>query len=343
MSVYTLSPSLVLSSNSGSTASFEPSADAFDGAGEARAVGLVPYTTTRTVVELPAPAGMIVVHHDVARLRRMKHHVRTAGRLTAETMARHGGSFRAVFLTLTYADGSSWSGSHLTAFFHRVRSWSARRGFRVRYVWVAELQKRGAIHYHAVIWLPAGVRLPRADSRGWWPHGMTNTKPVKRNAVGYLMKYVSKGCDSSFDFPKGARICGSAGLDEPAAHEFHWWRLPRYVRQRIVIGERARRAPGGGWLLPSGEIVESDWGVHMICKVGLKRITVLREGATRKTAIRCGEYALPPLPSWRLEVIRLNQLITDKWVRARAELEASLASPWPWRPRWAAVYGSSCS
>lgn len=249
------------------------------GGGEA-VPGLVPYTTSDTVKnrvwkpeDFPAPfvelerLAMPSISARQSRLLRLKHHVRTASRLIKETMAREGRKWRAVFVTLTYRPGVEWSPRHITGYIKNVRMWAGRRGASMGYVWVAEMQKRGAVHYHAVIWLPASLRLPRPDKSGWWKHGSSNVQAVKRNAIGYLMKYVSKGVGNDPDMPSGARVCGSGGLDSMARDEFHYWRLPRYVRQNIEIGDRCRRADGGGWVSRrTGEVWRSDWGLFAISR-----------------------------------------------------------------------------
>lgn len=197
----------------------------------------------------------------------MKHHVRTAGRLVKETMARGGAKWRAVFVTLTYRPGVEWAPDHIAKFSDCVRKWGTRQGVKPGYLWVAEMQQRGAVHYHAVIWIPARLQLPRPDRRGWWKHGASQVQSVKRNAVGYLMKYVSKGAGDSPDLPRGCRMCGSGGLDAMARDEFHYWRLPRYVRERVEVGERCTRAPGGGWVSrSSGQVWRSEFGLFGIAR-----------------------------------------------------------------------------
>ena len=251
--------------------------------------GLVPYTTSHTsngqrvatVLEVGAMLGVSAVEN---RLRRLKHHVRTASRLIKEMMHREGRKWRAVLVTLTYAPGVEWSPNHVAAFLNNVRMWGARQGVRLGYVWVAEMQKRGAVHYHAVMWLPSRLQIPRPDGkRGWWKHGTSNVRTVKRNAIGYLMKYVSKGVGNYPDLPGGARVCGSGGLDRMARNEFHYWRLPRYVRLGLDAetwgplrpGEvwdgrmRAIRAGGGGWCSrASGQVWRSEFGLFGIVRKG---------------------------------------------------------------------------
>lgn len=251
--------------------------------------GLVPYSTTATGPS-PAPLVGAFFDSDIARLKRMKHHVRTAARLIHETLGRARSSFHMAFITLTYKGGTDWEPEHISKFIKAAREWARRAGFGLRYCWVAELQKRGAVHYHCVFWIPRRVKFPKPDRRGWWPHGYSNTKGVKKSATGYLMKYVSKG--DMGNFPKGCRVCASGGLDKPAADEFHYWRLPRYVRESIALGDRCKRCPGGGWLSrATGEIFRTDWRL-----MGLARV---KRGKGRKSwAVTSVWLSDDPLPEF---------------------------------------------
>ena len=76
-------------------------------------------------------------------------------------------------LTLTYREVGAWHPRHISELLQRVRVWLRRRGERLRYVWVGELQQRGALHYHVLCWLPRGLTLPKPDKQGWWTHGST--------------------------------------------------------------------------------------------------------------------------------------------------------------------------
>jgi hypothetical protein len=168
-----------------------------------------------------------------------------------------------VMVTLTYAgDNSDWKPRHVSDYIRKVREWFKDRcpGHRLRYVWVAELQQRGVIHYHAVFFLPAGVRMPQADRKGWWPHGMTNT--LKATApVAYLMKYASKVESKTIGgFPRGSRIYGIGGLDAPGAAFKRWVLWPAYVQGNASVTDRFRPAPGGGYLnAQTGEFLASEF------------------------------------------------------------------------------------
>ncbi|MGJ7530413.1 rolling circle replication-associated protein [Variovorax sp. GB1P17] len=155
-----------------------------------------------------------------------------------------------------------WQPRHVSDYIRAVRKWFAKRcpGERLRYVWVGEMQKRGVLHYHAVFFLPAGVSMPPADKRGWWPHGMTNT--LKATApVAYLMKYASKPDSKSIGgFPHGARIYGIGGLDAPGAAFKRWVLWPAYVQGNASVSDRFRPAEGGGYLnAETGQLLESEF------------------------------------------------------------------------------------
>lgn len=180
-----------------------------------------------------------------------------------------------VMVTLTYAGGNEcWSPRHISRFLDVVRHWLRRRGLPMQYVWVAELQKRGVVHYHVALWLPSGVRLPKPDEAGWWPHGWSRIE-VARRAVPYLMKYLSKGNTvTGRALPGGARSHGRGGLSETWREVLRWLAAPAFVRSRCAVGEVWRRAPGGGFASPvTGEWLPSEWRrVWCGTRYGLERI-----------------------------------------------------------------------
>lgn len=164
-------------------------------------------------------------------------------------------------VTLTYQDLDGWQPRHIAdEFLKRARAYFKAAGVPFRYVWVGELQKRGALHYHVAIWMPRGCTLPKPDQAGWWDHGATRIEAA-RDAVAYLMKYMSKGTDAA-KFPKGARMHGAGGLEVAIRRARRWLGLPGFVKARADIhdnwtrgGEPAGggvRVVGGGWSDPDG-------------------------------------------------------------------------------------------
>lgn len=195
----------------------------------------------------PSVRGMDSFAVDLAeaRVKRLRQSVLTSARLIEESPPR-GYRRVALMITLTYRDGDDWRPHHISEFRKRVREWLKRRGLPTVYVWVAELQQRGALHYHLLLWVPHRVRLPYPDQCGWWPHGDSNVKRAK-HACGYMAKYASKGTADGA-FPKGARIHGCGGLTEAQARVRRWWLLPSYLRNMNRPEHDIRRAAGGGWL-----------------------------------------------------------------------------------------------
>jgi hypothetical protein len=217
------------------------------GAGD---TGLVPSSTSHS--------GLSVSRTD-SRLKGMKKTVMNSTRCFRDALSAAGARFRTVMVTLTYREVGDWEPKHLSRFMGAVREYLRRRDLAVRYVYVAELQERGAVHYHVLFFLPRGVTLPKPDKRGWWPHGSTRIEWV-RKAVGYMLKYASKLQSKTGTFPKGLRICGAGGLDADGRRECRWWKLPGYVQELWSVGDDAARCVGGGFVSrESGEWVRARY------------------------------------------------------------------------------------
>jgi len=180
--------------------------------------------------------------------------VKNSARCLRDSLQASGAQFRMAMVCLTYADVEGWRPGHLAEFFNRVKKFFHGRGLRARYVWVAELQQRGAVHYHILFFLPRGLTLPKPDKRGWWTHGSTEIQWA-RKAIGYLAKYASKLTQKERAFPRGLRIAGAGGLDADSRTECRWWKLPAYVRSVFALCESPARASGGGFV--SG--VTGEW------------------------------------------------------------------------------------
>lgn len=144
-------------------------------------LGLVPSSTSDT--------RRVVIELDPNRIRaqRLKKSVITGARLHDEEAKK--GSFRGAWymLTTTYADGSDSGPRDVSELLKRIRGHFNRvirlkyRSYRpvFRYLWVGELTKRLVPHYHILIWIPRGVFIPKADKRGWWPHGHTQIQKAR--------------------------------------------------------------------------------------------------------------------------------------------------------------------
>jgi hypothetical protein len=173
----------------------------------------------------------------------MRRGVISSSRIHQDELQQGGQRYRAAFVTLTYRPGNEPQPRHLSTFQTHVRNWLARRGALLRDVWVAELQERGAVHFHVLIFLPRGLTLPKPDKQGWWPHGFSNCKWVRR-PVGYMVKYATK-TRSKGALPPGQRLWGYAGLRGTGRDHLRWWLAPQWLRGMVVPGDVLRRV--GRW------------------------------------------------------------------------------------------------
>jgi len=193
------------------------------------------------------------------RLARLRKNVGASARLHSVNQPKGFQKDRVIMVTLTYAgDNGDWEPRHISRLIKCLRQWCKRRAVSCRYVWVAELQKRGVIHYHMAIWLPKGLTLPKPDKQGWWPHGMTKIEQA-RKPVAYLMKYLSKDTSKCFgSFPRGARIYGVGGLNDLRCVR-RWLNYPRFIKCRSDVNERWQRFVGGGWIDADGVHYQSEY------------------------------------------------------------------------------------
>ena len=180
---------------------------------------------------------------------------------------RSKGTYYPVFITLTYRDQDLWDAKDISKLVDVYRKdWIQRLGRdadHFRYVWVAEMQKRGVIHYHLVLWCPRGKSLKKPDSSGIWTKGMSNIVGVKKGVIGYLSKYLSKGSQpAEFNgkkvyFPKGARIFGMGGLSVATKRKIAYQKLPRFVRAMFDHADGRIHKVLGGYRQGTTEIVSN--------------------------------------------------------------------------------------
>ncbi|WP_266170760.1 rolling circle replication-associated protein [Dyella subtropica] len=205
----------------------------------------------------------LLINRDAQRVKRMRTAVGHAARLLhfdahSELAAQR---WNKKFITLTYADVRGWRPGHFTGFRKALREWCVRRKVKCRFVWVAELTKKGAMHYHVVLWLPKGKFLPFVDTQGWWPHGMTKVETA-REPVSYIMKYASKTtANDAAGYPKGARMHGCGGLDADARRHLRYWQAPFWVRDELSGRADIRKVTGGYMDKITGEFLPSPWRV----------------------------------------------------------------------------------
>lgn len=193
----------------------------------------------------------------IQRAGRCRKNILNAARLLTKGFQNQRVGHRVCFLTLTYARVNDWNPRDISAFCHTVRQYLKRRGIPLIGLWKLEMQKRGAVHYHLLVWLPKGITLPKPDKQGWWKHGSTQRVWAK-NPYGYVAKYLSK--EEVGMVPKGAHLYGLLGLDAVYRQEIRWWNSPRWIRDLWGIEHDPIRVPGGYWMSRlTGELKRGEW------------------------------------------------------------------------------------
>jgi hypothetical protein len=136
-------------------------------------------------------------------------------------------------ITLTYHYAEDWRPLHISEYLKKLREHLGKN--LLAYAWVAELQGRGAIHYHIEVLTPVGAKIPLPDSSGMWNHGMSTVATAKRGPW-YLCEYLKKEYQKFGEFPKGAHLCGTYIRKDVIGADgwmnFKRWCAPRWVQDR---------------------------------------------------------------------------------------------------------------
>jgi hypothetical protein len=191
---------------------------------------------------------------------------------------------RLVMITLTYGDAETehkksegWEPNHIRDFMLGLRKLLGNKLWA--YARVAEMQTRGSLHYHIMMYVAPGTKIPKPDEAGLWPHGMTKIETVKRGPW-YILKYAGKDYQKD-GLPAGARMFAVwVDKKQVSPDEIFGFRLsaaPPYVQEAIrayfekgdITSEvRWGRVVGGGWVIKDlGEMLQSEWYVVSITPI----------------------------------------------------------------------------
>ena len=183
---------------------------------------------------------------------------------------------RMVMIRLSYADADTehkksegWKPNDIRDFMKKVKK--ELDTHLLGYAWVMEMQERGSVHYHVLLYLKRGSRrMPKPDEAGWWPHGGTRIE-TSENPF-YIVKYVGKEQQKE-GLPKNARMfavwINPNVITVDKLLTFRMSSLPKWMQTRVQemvkaghVGKEVRwtRPKGGGWLIrDTGEIIPSEW------------------------------------------------------------------------------------
>lgn len=204
-----------------------------------------------------------VIDQRMARIRRCQKRVHAWAGALDEIIKQVGTKYRMMMVRLSYAPGYDWKPlqiSHLITKIHYEL-----RDNLIAYSWVAELQERGAVHYHLLMIVKRGTDIPYFDDAAWWIYGSTHHCTAR--SPFYICSYTAKKNYQKFGvFPKNLRMFAiwiAPGLVSSSARRLlRLTALPSWVARiaRAVDDFKAMCHPGGGWDI-NGQLVPSPYKV----------------------------------------------------------------------------------
>lgn len=157
------------------------------------------------VLEHKTTGETLIVNVFEKRLSKMRKRFRAWAECVE--MWSEGHDVRMVMVTLTYENVGDYGPGDVRNYLNRVRG--MLKEDLLAWSWVAELQKRGAMHYHVVMLVKKGTNLPKPDEHGHWEKGMSRVQTIR--SPYYLVRYTGKERQKDLSrFPKGARLYGSS-------------------------------------------------------------------------------------------------------------------------------------
>lgn len=205
---------------------------------------------------------LITVEKREARLAKMRRRV-FAWADTLKGYLNNIQDYRKVMITLTYAGVDDWKPNDIRDYMKALKRKLGRD--LIACAWVAELQKRGAVHYHVILVCKKGTLIPKPDDSGMWKHGLSRIETAK--TVFYLCSYLKKEYQKEGEFPKGMRMY-SVWIAKWAVEEIAHWRmrissLPSWFAKKVIEfdkyrGKKWERREGGGFTF-AGNIYRSPY------------------------------------------------------------------------------------
>lgn len=133
--------------------------------------------------------------------------IRTRTRLRRLCMTNYTGNDS--FLTLTFAENItsvSEANEKFDLFRRKLKRYLKKLGYDLKYISVIEFQKRGAVHYHIILFdVP---KIPYEDIYRLWSNGWVYIKKIKneRMMLNYISKYITKNIKGSEKMKKNEKF-----------------------------------------------------------------------------------------------------------------------------------------
>jgi len=195
----------------------------------------------------------IYIDKEASRISRMQRRVH-AWSNAIDGAVSGSGEYRMVMQTLTYKELGQWKPGHIGEYIRKMRRFMGDS--LGAYAWVAELQSRGAVHYHVLLIIKKSAYVPFADRAGWWLHGSSGTDNAR--SVYYIVKYTGKEHQKKGTFPKGMRMfavwLAKNIVDDVKRWLFKLSSVPAWLRDRIhetkeYFQQVVKRRDDGKWVV----------------------------------------------------------------------------------------------
>lgn len=169
------------------------------------------------------------------RLFRMRRRLSAWANIVLDYRTEHPA--RLVMMTLTYKDVNGWRANHINYFMKNLKQRLDKK--LLAFAWVAEIQKRGAIHYHLILLTEKGSQIPLPDKSGMWVHGISRIETAR--TPWYLLTYAGKEHQKDLArYPKGCWLYGASvrfGGDDTKALFRALAGLDVVEREGEIVGE----------------------------------------------------------------------------------------------------------
>jgi len=189
--------------------------------------------------------GDIFVDSNLMRIQRLRR--RITAWTTAMSNVINSQAVACYGIALTYRPGVEWAPGHIQQFMMTLRKVFGHS--LLGYAWVAELQQRGAVHYHVTLIMEKNyvfkaerygkmtvLRNPYFQFQSYWVHGFIDFKRLVHPSPAYLMKYSQKSEQKGGDFPPGLRLFACVIRCEIDVIDKYSWAItskPGHVRTKM--------------------------------------------------------------------------------------------------------------
>jgi hypothetical protein len=178
---------------------------------------------------------VFIMNTQWARIKKMRDRAFAWALVLNSYLNECSSKYRLVMVTLTYHYPDDWKPEQISKL---VRWLYDHLGAKLMaYFWCAETQKRGAVHYHVLLLVQRGSRIPKPDESGLWNFGFSRVGSAQ--SPFYICQYMSKSYQKLGKLPSGARMYGSyiksdiLPVDLKCTYKLS--QFPHWLRQRYEL------------------------------------------------------------------------------------------------------------